>query len=106
VTALQNCWEIMNCGRAKGGWMVAELGECIASVTGLSHSCWAIAGTLCGGIVQGTTAQKEGNCRKCYVFQLYDRSTGTYGKTVTELYPDEDLKLNTLLTGKVGNQLV
>ncbi len=43
---LLNCWEIMKCGRQKGGKKVNELGECIASKEGMGHSCWAVAGTL------------------------------------------------------------
>ena len=31
--------------------------------------CWYAAGTYCGGAVQGTFADKYGNCRKCEVFQ-------------------------------------
>lgn len=31
--------------------------------------CWYTAGTYCGGAVQGTFADKYGNCRKCAVFQ-------------------------------------
>ena len=45
---LPNCWEIISCGREKGGDKVAELGECVASTRGMGHSCWAVAGTLCG----------------------------------------------------------
>ena len=55
---LENCWEILNCGRERGGPNVMELGECIAAKQGLGHSCWAIAGTLCGGTVQGRGAEK------------------------------------------------
>ena len=59
MSTLQSCWEIMNCGRHKGGPKVNQLGECIASCEGMGHSCWEIAGTMCGGIVSGTAAQKE-----------------------------------------------
>ena len=31
--------------------------------------CWQIAGTYCGGNVQGSFAEKYENCRKCDVFQ-------------------------------------
>jgi signal transduction histidine kinase len=31
--------------------------------------CWAVAGTFCRGEVQGTFAQKFGDCRKCVVYQ-------------------------------------
>ena len=89
---LPNCWEIENCGREKGGPKVDELGECIASKEGLGHSCWAIAGTLCGGTVQGTIAQKIGYCSDCEVHQLYNRSLGKYGKEIASQYPEEESK--------------
>jgi signal transduction histidine kinase len=31
--------------------------------------CWAVAGTFCRGEVQGTFAQKFGDCRQCVVYQ-------------------------------------
>jgi diguanylate cyclase (GGDEF)-like protein len=31
--------------------------------------CWQVAGTFCGGSVQGIFASKYGDCRKCDVFQ-------------------------------------
>ncbi|MFQ5480468.1 MAG: response regulator [Thermodesulfobacteriota bacterium] len=31
--------------------------------------CWEVAGTLCGGEVQGTSARKLKDCRKCDVFK-------------------------------------
>jgi hypothetical protein len=34
--------------------------------------CWYVAGTMCGGRVQGEYAQKIGNCRNCDYF-LYIR---------------------------------
>ena len=46
---LKNCWEMRGCGRERGGSRAKDLGECIASREQLGHSCWAIAGTLCGG---------------------------------------------------------
>jgi len=70
-----NCWEFFDCGREPGGKNVRELGVCpAASITVLDglndgqnggRSCWAIAGTLCEGEVQGSYAQKLGNCLKC-----------------------------------------
>jgi hypothetical protein len=32
------------------------------------RSCWAIAGSLCGGKVQGSYATKLGNCLQCDFF--------------------------------------
>ena len=72
---LPNCWEVKKCGREPGGVKTAELGVCIAStatvVDGVhggknaGRACWAIAGTLCGGRVQGTFAEKLANCTAC-----------------------------------------
>lgn len=74
----QNCWEFMDCGREPGGANVAELGACPAASdttldgmnggTNGGRMCWARAGTLCGGKVQGTFAEKELNCAACAFF--------------------------------------
>ncbi|MDH3394209.1 MAG: hypothetical protein OEL66_09380 [Desulfobulbaceae bacterium] len=89
---LPNCWEIMECGREQGGDRMTELGECIASKEGLGHSCWAIAGTLCEGEVQGTMAQKLGFCTSCQVHRLYNRSRGEQGTEVIAQFPEEHAK--------------
>ena len=70
-----NCWEFFECGREPDGKKSKELGICPASVkteldgvndgTNAGRSCWAVAGTLCEGEVQGSYAQKLGNCLKC-----------------------------------------
>lgn len=31
--------------------------------------CWYLAGTYCGGKIQGTFVEKSGNCRQCEVFE-------------------------------------
>ncbi len=71
----ENCWEAKSCGRERGGVNAEVLGICPAAapgefngVNGGTHRgrfCWAIAGTLCGGVVQGTNARKMMNCLKC-----------------------------------------
>ena len=63
-----NCWEHKRCGRELGGINSKELGICPATVeprlNGVNsgknggRACWAVAGTLCGGKVQGTFASK------------------------------------------------
>ncbi len=73
--AKTNCWEHKKCGRERGGPKAAELGVCPAAsetrVDGVNdgknggRACWAIAGTLCGGTVQGTFARKLGSCMQC-----------------------------------------
>jgi hypothetical protein len=89
TTTFPNCWEIKNCGRQKGGTKVAELGECIAPKEKMGHSCWAIAGTLCGGVVQGAFAQKLTTCMTCSVFKNYNRNCGVYRNEVAAAFPDE-----------------
>jgi len=91
-SALSHCWEIMQCGRQHDGENVAELGECIASTEAMTHCCWAVAGTLCGGAVQGTVAQKEQNCIACRVFLLYSRSCGEMREQVVAEHPEEQAK--------------
>jgi signal transduction histidine kinase len=58
------CWELKNCERWPGGKKEAEFGVCITYPWGGWH-CWALAGTLCGGLIQGSAAAKEGNCQMC-----------------------------------------
>lgn len=94
---LKNCWEVQGCGRERGGSRVAELGECVASRERLGHSCWAIAGTLCGGRVQGVFAEKTGACMLCPVFKAYHRIVGTEAKRVVEEFPDEQQRYTNLL---------
>lgn len=74
----ENCWEIKKCGREPGGAKAAELGVCVAATDTASNGlnsgenggriCWALAGTLCGGEVQGTFADKSRACSGCEVF--------------------------------------
>lgn len=82
-----NCWEFKKCGRQPGGDKVAELGVCPASeAKGLDgihrgdnggRACWIIAGTFCGGKVQGTHAAKQENCAQCDFLQqvMVDENT-------------------------------
>lgn len=76
---LQNCWEVKKCGREPGGARIPELGACPAATEktgdGVNSGknggriCWALTGTLCGGQVQGTFAQKELTCMACDFFK-------------------------------------
>ena len=94
---LRNCWELMACGREKGGMNVDEFGECPASRERLGHSCWLVAGTFCEGVVQGTYAQKERNCMLCKVHNYYHRTDGAYGDEVAKQFPDEETKYSAML---------
>lgn len=81
-----NCWEVKKCGREPRGQKVAELGICAATSNTSVHGCnggtnagricWAIAGTLCGGKVQGTSAQKVMTCMSCEFYGQVRREQG------------------------------
>ena len=74
-----NCWEYMRCGREPHGKKVPALGVCPAaadkSFNGINRGenagriCWAVAGTLCGGKIQGSFAEKRGSCISCKFYK-------------------------------------
>ena len=74
-----NCWEFKKCERQPGGKKAEELGVCPAaadsSFNGINNGqnagriCWAVAGTCCGGKVQGTFAEKRRSCVTCDFYQ-------------------------------------
>ena len=82
----KNCWEFKKCGRQEGGEHVHDLGVCPASVEqrldrvhggkNAGRACWVVAGTMCGGKVQGTFAQKYENCEVCDFFKTVKREEG------------------------------
>lgn len=55
---LLKCWEVKSC----------EKTDC-PSYKSENLRCWQVAGTFCGGRVQGFFANKYGDCRKCEVYQ-------------------------------------
>ena len=82
-----NCWEFVRCGRYPGGPKEKELGVCPAAISNPQLSgvngghnggrvCWAIAGTLCRGKVQGTFAEKAKDCKHCMFFQIVQDEEG------------------------------
>jgi hypothetical protein len=80
LTAKLNCWEFKKCGREPGGSKERELGTCPVTVHGeldgahegknAGRACWVVAGSLCGGKIQGTYAQKLNNCWRCEFMNL------------------------------------
>ena len=90
-----NCWEFKKCGREPGGLKASELGVCTAatefrvnSINGGKNggrACWVIAGTLCGGKVQGSYAQKLSNCMACDFYQVVRSEQGKDLKSATQL---------------------
>jgi hypothetical protein len=73
----------------------SELGVCAAAtesrVNGIhggkngGRACWVLAGTLCGGKVQGTYAQKLGNCISCDFYLTVRSEEGKELKSATQL---------------------
>jgi len=91
----QNCWEFKKCGREENGEKADQLGVCPAYATkklnkinsgkNAGRSCWAVAGTLCGGKVQGTYAAKISNCLECEFYKLVQNEEGTKKIMTTEI---------------------
>lgn len=81
-----NCWQFKKCGRETGGGKAVELGVCPATTTrqldgvhdgeNAGRSCWIVAGTFCGGQVQGTFAKKFQNCEQCEFYQSVKKEEG------------------------------
>lgn len=81
-----NCWQHKKCGREPGGAKVQEFGVCpastVTSVNGIHEGtnggrcCWVVAGTFCGGKVQGTFSAKLANCMDCDFYKLVVRESG------------------------------
>lgn len=77
----------MQCGREPGGANVPAQGVCPAA-TEVSYDgihggrcagrfCWAVTGTFCGGVVQGTFAGKRTLCTQCHFYQRVQAEEGT-----------------------------
>jgi CRP-like cAMP-binding protein len=83
---LLNCWEVMMCGREKGGKNSAKDGVCPAaadqSFDGINSGkcggrfCWAVAGTFCDGCVQGSFADKRPSCLNCDFYHMVQEEEG------------------------------
>ena len=81
-----NCWEFKKCDRQEGGPKAASEGVCPAASearldgvhdgSNAGRACWVVAGTLCGGQVQGSFASKYANCEQCDFFQLVEKEEG------------------------------
>jgi hypothetical protein len=89
----QNCWEFKNCGREKDGPNSDQLGVCPVCQKNKGNKtnkgkqggrvCWAVVGSLCGGTVQGSFAEKLMNCIDCEFFKSVKLEEGEKFK----LYP-------------------
>ncbi len=113
-----NCWQYLKCGRELGGKSVEAQGVCPASSdnsfdginSGISGGrfCWAVAGTYCGGEVQGCFAQKRQTCFDCRFYKLVNLEEGTANlrtKFLKFVFPDsgvpllEDMQLRHIKAG-------
>jgi protein phosphatase len=91
----QNCWEYMKCGREPGGAKARKLGLCPAAAdttfNGFNQGinagrlCWLVAGTFCGGTVQGTYADKCVSCRQCEFYQKVHGEEGATNQSVDSI---------------------
>ncbi len=74
-----NCWEVMKCGRGPGKLLSGKMEICpVAAEKRLNgkhggrqagRACWVVAGTFCGGKVQGTFAKKFNACKTCVFYK-------------------------------------
>jgi len=78
----RNCWEVKNCGRASGhngdrcpAATEFRLDE-VHGGTNAGRACWVVAGTFCGGKVQGTFARKYETCEKCEFYRTVKQEEG------------------------------
>jgi len=83
----RNCWEAMKCGGQPAGEDAEELGACPAALPNehfdgvnkgkhCGRFCWAVAGTLCGGKVQGNHAKKFMDCLRCEFLKQVNEDEG------------------------------
>lgn len=63
--AKKNCWEVLACKKDGCPAHFERRLDGIHGGVNAGRSCWVVAGTRCGGKIQGSHAQKIGNCMKC-----------------------------------------
>ncbi len=82
-----NCWEYKKCGRefmtagtTQPGCPAALEGKLDQVHGGLrgGRACWVVAGTHCGGKLQGTFAKKYNQCEKCDFYELVKHEEGPH----------------------------
>jgi hypothetical protein len=111
-----NCWEHKKCGRHPGGHKVQELGICPVTVSqhlsgahggkSAGRACWAVAGSLCGGKVQGSYAQKLNNCWRCDFMNLVkkEEDPNPLGFSATRLGMEKTLEKQNMHSGAAAAQ--
>ncbi len=93
---LKNCWEVKKCGRGPDDAKTEGQIPCSAAneneFTGINGGrfggrvCWAVAGTLCEGKLQGLFAEKIESCVNCKFFkQVFSEQGETF-----QMYPGDN----------------
>jgi nucleoside-diphosphate-sugar epimerase len=90
-----NCWEFMKCGRGPKGAKAKKLGPCPAAsdkrLDGVhggvnsGRACWVVAGTFCGGTVQGSFARKQVACKRCDFYNKVYKEEGSAIESISTL---------------------
>jgi CRP-like cAMP-binding protein len=105
----------MKCQREPGGAKAAEKGVCVAAMDssygGINDGknagriCWAVAGTCCGGEVQGTFAEKRDSCTNCSFYRLVqeEEDTSNTGLKLFNYFSEDEKKF---LASKVSCKIV
>lgn len=102
-----NCWEFMKCGREPGGSKSSEMETCPAAIDktfngtnfgkNAGRICWAVAGTFCGGKVQGSFAEKRKSCINCNFFKMVQSDEDTSNNSTNFLRYISESSKHTLL---------
>lgn len=81
-----NCWNFKNCGRYPGGPKEHELGTCPVPIMdeadgflggrGAGRGCAYVAGSYCGGEVQGSYEFKKKHCEDCEYYKALQAEFG------------------------------
>lgn len=76
----KNCWEYKNCSRVSDGNEADSSETCPVALESklngihggknAGRACWIVAGTFCGGTIQGTFARKFNTCENCDFYKL------------------------------------
>ncbi len=95
-----NCWEAKKCGRDAGminqkscPVMLDKKFDGIHGGINAGRACWVVAGTFCGGGVQGAFAAKYRSCEKCDFYIRVKQEEG----------PNYELSLLLLKQKKIGS---
>ena len=74
-----NCWTFKKCNREKDKSCTAFTSaehDGMNNGVGAGRYCWAVAGTLCGGEVQGEFAKKKAACIVCDFYLKVKKEEG------------------------------